>query len=370
MTTKKALAPEAAAYLSALRAELADLSPEEREDLLEEVAGSLSEALKEGGSIVGRLGAPEAFAAELRQAAGLPPARINPRPKSWAAALDRARVLSSAVAPDLAPIWWLVRAYVAVGALALAFSTSWSTTNGAIPRLPTGHIGLVVLVVAAALSVALGMLGRRRTAPRGVVLALNLVFALALVPVAVHLVRHPGGRAPIYVSPSTVPTSGLLLNGAPVTNIYAFSRDGRMLHDVLLYGGDGRPLSIRPGVPDPNRRLLYTVSGRPLFNSFPIRFYEPGTRTVLHPDAAPRIFVPKVAPKAGSAGSKSALVAVPVVIGVMQQLAVRKIEAAGLRVVISHQRSAGAAGVVTAQYPSPGTLAPSGATVDIHVSAG
>jgi len=48
----------------------------------------------------------------------------------------------------------------------------------------------------------------------------------------------------------------------PVTNIYPFARDGRLLHDVLLYanigpvGNVGLPLSVRPGDPDRNRRLL------------------------------------------------------------------------------------------------------------------
>jgi hypothetical protein len=366
MTTKKALPPEAEAYLSALRAALADLSPDEREDLLEEVAGSLSEVLNEGGSIVERLGAPEAFAAELRLAAGLPPARTNSRRGSWAAALERARALSSAVAPDLAPIWWLVRAYVAVAALALAYGNSWSTTNGAVPRLGTGNIGLAVLLAAAVLSVALGMLERRRASSRRVVLTLNLVLALALVPVAVHLARHPRGPAapPVYLSPVTNPTSGLFLNGMPVTNIYAFSRDGRMLHDVLLYSDNGRPLSLRPGVlPDPNRRLLYTASGAPLFNSFPIRFFEPGTRTVRHPNAAPRIAVPKIA-------SKSALVPVPDVVGVMQQLAVKQIDAAGLRATISRESSALPAGTVLTQVPRAGSVVPKNVVIDIIVSLG
>ena len=36
--------------------------------------------------------------------------------------------------------------------------------------------------------------------------------------------------------------SGLAYNGAQVTNIYPFSRDGRLLHDVLLFTGNGTPL--------------------------------------------------------------------------------------------------------------------------------
>jgi uncharacterized membrane protein len=303
MTTKAALPPEAEAYLSALRTALADLSPDEREGLLEEVADSLREVLNEGDSIVARLGTPEDFAAELRLAAGLPPTHSTPHRVSWATALERTRALSSAFAPDLAPIWWLVRAYVAVAALALVFGSTWSNYNGAVPRLGTAKAGLAVLLLAAALSVALGMLGRRRASLRKGVLTLNAVLVLALVPVAVHLALHPRGTAAtLYAPPVAAPTPALTLDGMLVTNIYPFARDGRLLHDVLLYasigpvGNVGLPMSVRPDDPDRNRRLLRTIGGRTLFNSFPIRYFDPGTRTVGYPDAAPGISVPKVAP--------------------------------------------------------------------------
>jgi hypothetical protein len=303
MTTKTALPPEAEAYLSALRTALADLSPDEREGLLEEVADSLREIINEGGSIVERLGTPEDFAAELRLAAGLPPTHTTIHRVSWATALERTRALSSAFAPDLAPIWWLVRAYVAVAALALAFGSTWSNYNGAVPRLGTAKAGVVVLLLAAVLSVALGMLGRRRASLRRGVVTLNAVLVLALVPVAVHLALHPRGTAaPLYAPPVVAFTPGLTLDGMSVTNLYPFARDGRLLHDVLLYasigpvGNVGLPLSVRPGDPDRNRRLLRTIGGRSLFNSFPIRYFDPGTGTVGYPDAAPGISVPKVAP--------------------------------------------------------------------------
>ncbi len=88
--------------------------------------------------------------------------------------------------------------------------------------------------------------------------------------------------------------AGLVFDGTPVANVYPFSRRGRLLHDVLLFDGLGRPLEVG-GTGDPNRRYVETAAGRRLFNVFPIRYYEPGTRRVAKPDAAPRVHIPRIA---------------------------------------------------------------------------
>jgi hypothetical protein len=88
---------------------------------------------------------------------------------------------------------------------------------------------------------------------------------------------------------------GLVRDGLPVDNIYPYSRDGRLLHDVLLYDGAGRALDIAgDSVANPDRRIVVTVGNKPLFNVFPIRYFEPGTRRVAHPNAAPPVSVPRV----------------------------------------------------------------------------
>jgi uncharacterized membrane protein len=69
------LPPEAAAYISRLEREPADLPPDERADLLEEVEASLLEGEQE-------LGDPARFAAELRASAGLPAAAPAVRPSA------------------------------------------------------------------------------------------------------------------------------------------------------------------------------------------------------------------------------------------------------------------------------------------------
>jgi hypothetical protein len=74
-----------------------------------------------------------------------------------------------------------------------------------------------------------------------------------------------------------------------VRNIYPYSLDGKLLHDVLLYDGAGAPIEIGAQFKDPNRRVLTTSSGASIFSSFPIRYYEPGTTLVAHPNASPTL---------------------------------------------------------------------------------
>jgi hypothetical protein len=49
----------------------------------------------------------------------------------------------------------------------------------------------------------------------------------------------------------------------------------------------GEPLNIGGDrVPDPNRRVLMTMfNGMPVFNTFPILYFDPGTQRVTDPDA-------------------------------------------------------------------------------------
>ncbi|MGV9767766.1 HAAS signaling domain-containing protein, partial [Micromonospora tulbaghiae] len=58
-------------YVDRVRAALADLPPGVRDELTEELPEHLAEVAAEGeGTLVDRLGTPEAYAAELRAAAG------------------------------------------------------------------------------------------------------------------------------------------------------------------------------------------------------------------------------------------------------------------------------------------------------------
>src|SRR5207302_1986197 len=115
------------------------------------------------------------------------------------------------------------------------------------------------------------------------------------VPVAGHLSHRAEPAVATRTVIQTEPVAGLAYNGAPVDNIYPYSRGGRLLHDVLLYTAAGTPLNVSTAAYDPYRRVLRTKTGVRIFNAFPVRYYEPGTRVVLRPNAGPRVKVPRVA---------------------------------------------------------------------------
>jgi hypothetical protein len=276
------------AYLAQLRAELADLAPDERDDLLAEVEASLLDSAGDQ-PLDAQLGPPAAFAADLRASAGLPPAPLAKALRAprvdWASVLEKLRVL--------APIWWVLRGYVAVAACALAFDQMWFASQRAVPMLGGGP-ELSALAIAAAIvaSIALGLFAR---VPRVVAIAANLVVAVALVPVAAHAFTRPSVSYSYAVGQTgTAPTvEGLAYYGATVKNIYPYDRYGRLLHDVRLYGADGHPLNVGRQGADPTRRSVETTRGVAL-NAFPIRYFDPGTGKVTRPDAGPHVVAPPI----------------------------------------------------------------------------
>ena len=154
MTTTTGLPPELEAYLAAVRATLADLAPEERDDLLGELQAALVEAAGEGeGPIAARLGPPEEFAAELRASAGLdpapPPGPVQDGRRDWRADLRRVAEPLRRVGRELAPIWWVGRAYVLVAGLAVAGTFEWSFRQPALPRISNTATTIIVLALAA-----------------------------------------------------------------------------------------------------------------------------------------------------------------------------------------------------------------------------
>ena len=144
------------AYVAAVRAWLADLPADEVEDLTAGMEADLAErAAESGGPLGSLLGEPEAYAAELRSAAGLPP-RVDvvlpdavPR-EPWTARLVRDAHELVARHPwlrELRPTWWLARGAVA----------GWLVAQ----VLGTGRVVLLPLL-GAALSMWLGLVLRRR----------------------------------------------------------------------------------------------------------------------------------------------------------------------------------------------------------------
>jgi hypothetical protein len=278
-------------YLDRLRQALADLPADERDELLADVEISLLE------NPTLELGPPERFAQELRAAAGLEaaPAAVT-RPSAWAHL--RPHVESATrVAAELAPAWWVLRGYVAACALALLAGLNWSEEYALVPVRYSPAFGVLLAVAGVAASVWLGM---KRLHGRRWLTALNVVLAVATVPI---LTQALDGRASLatvteqYYTEFPMP-DGLTVRGEEVRNIYPYDRDGKLLLDVLLYDDQGRPLDIGAQDPqtDPLRRYVFGKTGEPLRNAFPIRYFEPGTSKVADPDAAPKnIVTPEIA---------------------------------------------------------------------------
>lgn len=246
---------DAAAYVGAVRAELADLEP----DVLEELTGGLPADLAELAAesdtpLADRIGAPAAYAAELRAAAGLTaprsrlgtmraaPGRIGSQlraeveaatsslegRRAWAQLRDFLTVL--------VPAWWVLRAWVAYVLVDRLFT---GEPYSAVPARLEGWLVLIALVV---LSVQLGR-EPNRPAWLGRAVLLGNVVALLALPVAASELGDGAYADFAYASEQSI-QPGLALDGAPVSNIYAYDADGEPIYGVQLFTADGVPLAI------------------------------------------------------------------------------------------------------------------------------
>jgi hypothetical protein len=177
----------------------------------------------------------------------------------------------------------------------------WSTRIPLVPRFwGSPEKGLLLLATAAIVSIVLGIRARRHGSRYPRVAAGVTVVLLGFGVLIVDRVQNAAGgydslvASQAYAPAAEIPT-GLVYDGARVDNVYPYSREGRLLHDVLLYDGLGRPLEIRtePAL-DPDRRRVVTNGNEPLDNVFPIRYYDPGTRFVARPNAAPYVELPLI----------------------------------------------------------------------------
>jgi len=308
------LADGVATYVREVRAELDDLPAEDLDDLTGGMEADLSElAAESGGDLVGRLGSPELYAAELRAAAGLPErvAGPGPRRRPLADALTHTRAsftmlteqhpwLRSVVAflVTLLPVWWLIRGYLAAWAL-------WSLLGGMRGLRPHGVLELAMALVAIVVSVQLSR-GWLRQWPR----LRPLLIVANTIAVVVALVASTSGVTSGETDFSTVnfsPPPGVALDGAQVSNIYAYGSDGKRLTGVRLFGADGRPLNAVPSSVDSNGRSVSTdangnplavvrdTSGAPQLNVYPQMLFGPDPWQVTDP-ANPQANVPPWTP--------------------------------------------------------------------------
>lgn len=291
------LTPEVDAFVAAVRARFGDLDPDEREDLLDGLEADTADLVAERGPEA--LGDPDAYAAELRAAAGLPPGGAVPRDRQpfgerVEGLLDGAHArwvgLVAGLPGDpwdfaqtLRPLWWVARAWVAVQAVDLIWG-SGSYNLGLSPVPSLGPFGLPALLIAVFVSVQIGRgkvwPGRPRSGTFGRLLLLGLnITAVVLLPSTVSQVFTPEkavqwGMTDTGYSQPYAP-QGLSFNGEPVSNLYPYDAAGNPLIGVQLVDDQGRRLKVDPDSVElaggGNRAVSPWLNGRTeLFSVFPL----------------------------------------------------------------------------------------------------
>lgn len=284
MSTATATHEERArAFATAVRTSLSDLPTDEVDELTDGLPSDLAERLADGGE----LGDPEQYAAELRQAAGLPARRADALPvrrsvedrlQSWEARIASwwratpTRIAVSEFTLSLRPVWWILRA-LGITAIVGAVFGWWVLT------LPW----MIVALGAMILSVQWGR-GRWANGAWGSWLrrVTSVVAVLALLPLAGIVTDRVVSFANPVEEESWV-QPGLSSNGELVTNIFAYDCAGNPLTEVQLFTQDGRPLhtgdsdagSYDGWIPltgdagEPRRNAAATMSDE--WNVFPLR---------------------------------------------------------------------------------------------------
>jgi hypothetical protein len=285
-----------AAYVREVRVELADLPAEDVDDLTGGMEADLTElAAESGGDLIGRLGSPSRYAAELRAAAGLPERVAGSGRQRGSLAGVVARVQASfarltgqhpwlrsatAYLVTLRPAWWFVRGYLAAWAL-------WTVFLGTRGFRPHSFLELVLAVASVVLSVQVGRGWLRQwTGLRPLLIAANS----ALIYVALVAFAMVDGVQYVSSSEYSQP-AGVSLDGAQVGNIYAYDAEGRRITNVRLFAQDGRPLGGGVDAFGPDGAptgIVRDGSGAAVTNVYPKALVGPDPWQVINP-VAPQV---------------------------------------------------------------------------------
>jgi hypothetical protein len=203
------------AYASRVRLALSDLPASSRDDLAADLEDHLAEVAAEG-ELPELLGTPEAYAAELRSSAGLPPRG----PAQRAPAPEWVRATRDYLA-ELRPAWWLLRGVLVGAALGVVLGT--------LPAV------LLLAVAGAAGSVALGQRARRRPGLRPADAAASGLAAVVAVVAVLGAVVSGGSSEP-------APADYSVFGG--LTDLVPYSSDGTPLEGVRLYDQNGEPVQL------------------------------------------------------------------------------------------------------------------------------
>lgn len=236
------------AFVTAVRSHLADLPPATVDDLVEGLASDLADLVSEGGGapLSALVLSPDRYAAELRDAAGLPPAGSNrgrwrlPDPiagtrrgvrRIWASVPRRWRDEVVAFLSAVVPAWWVLRGIAAAAALNILVKLGG---------------GMYALLIAAGI-VASVQLGRGRDRRPRVDRWTNRVAALLLVvtlPVLAGFLSRGFGHE---ADGQSYLLEGVTVDGFPASNLFVYGPDGRLVRDARVLDDRGYPLSVLGG---------------------------------------------------------------------------------------------------------------------------
>jgi hypothetical protein len=247
-------------YVAGVRAALVGLPDSTRDELLEDLPEHLAEVLAEDqGTLVERLGTPEAYAAELLATAGFVGGFPDPPRRSSWAPLDEARdnvlsvlrLVDARVGPVigyqraseflalLRPAWWVLRGYLAAMVIAFMFGENGGNL-GLLPRL--GGSEVVALILLAACVIVSILLGQRTASlskwPRYALWSGTAL--LSLFAIGGFLGTDSDARYDPYSGVSNY-------DGNPFSNVqdvYVYDGQGRLVTDARLFDQDGSPIQL------------------------------------------------------------------------------------------------------------------------------
>ncbi|MGV8882513.1 MAG: hypothetical protein ACOH19_10185 [Rhodoglobus sp.] len=242
-------------FAADVRSALSDLGADEIDELTDGLEGDLTDQAEDSGG-VWEPGSPEAYAEELRAAAGLPPrgevrggapaavATIRAAAMTLMVRLTSNRFVTACLAflVSIRPVWWFLRGiaiFVAVLAFVSPQTLHWNML---------ANSTWMLAVPAVVLSV---QWGRGRWLPRtwlpfaSVLVNVAALVALPFIGSAAATTINNAAWNAEYVSSTGsgyFPTERIMVNGVPVTNIFPYDENGEPLTDVQLFDQDGNPL--------------------------------------------------------------------------------------------------------------------------------
>ncbi|MBQ1044741.1 hypothetical protein KBX35_12305 [Micromonospora sp. C32] len=241
-------------YVGRVRAALADLPPAVRDELTEDLPEHLAEVAAEGeGTLVDRLGTPEAYAAELRAAAGAGegrrPARFHRLAEAREQAATQIRLLDRQLGPvlghetvsdflrPLRPAWWLVRGWLA----ALVVAWLVDGRSGLVPRLGGNtSMGLLLLIGAIVASM---WWGRRSAGISGWRRQLHQIATAALLLFSFAVLVQVDERADTDVYSGYEQTS-VDHRYERIEDVFVYDQQGRLIRDAQLFDQNGVPIRL------------------------------------------------------------------------------------------------------------------------------